>query len=101
MLGEQVEHSSVMLLFTARPRFIPPWPTRPFHSLITLSRLDQENVREMIGNLLGALVPPDILQSLADRTDGNPLFAEELSQSMAGARSIADNPSARFPLSLR
>ncbi|HQX15895.1 MAG TPA: adenylate/guanylate cyclase domain-containing protein [Anaerolineales bacterium] len=93
MLGEQVEHSSVMLLFTARPRFIPPWPTRPFHSLITLSRLDQENVREMIGNLLGALVPPDILQSLADRTDGNPLFAEELSQSMAGARSIADKAS--------
>ena len=93
MLGEQVEHSAVMLLFTARPRFIPPWPTRPFHSLITLSRLDHENVREMIGNLLGTLVPPDILQSLAERTDGNPLFAEELSQSMAGARSIADKAS--------
>lgn len=93
MLGEQVEHAAVMLLFTARPRFIPPWPTRPFHSLITLSRLDQENVREMIGNLLGRLVPPEILQSLADRTDGNPLFAEELSQSMAGARSIADKAS--------
>ncbi|MFN8385773.1 MAG: adenylate/guanylate cyclase domain-containing protein [Anaerolineales bacterium] len=93
MLGEQVEHASVMLLFTARPRFIPPWPTRPFHSMIALSRLDRENIREMIGNLLGTLVPPETLQSLADRTDGNPLFAEELSQSMAGARSIADKAS--------
>lgn len=93
MLGEQVEHAPVMLLFTARTRFIPPWPTRPFHSLITLARLDHENIREMIGNLLGTLVPPETLQSLAERTDGNPLFAEELSQSMAGARSITDKAS--------
>ncbi|MBV6450849.1 MAG: hypothetical protein MHPDNHAH_01576 [Anaerolineales bacterium] len=93
MLGEQVENSSVMLLFTARPRFIPPWPTRPFHSVINLTRLQQENIREMIGKLLGSLVPAETLQSLADRTDGNPLFAEELSQTMAGARSIAASAS--------
>src|SRR5690606_11797132 len=63
MLGEQVENSSVMLLFTARPRFIPPWPTRPFHSVINLTRLQQENIREMIGKLLESLVPAETLQS--------------------------------------
>ncbi|MCC6499428.1 MAG: AAA family ATPase [Anaerolineales bacterium] len=93
MLGEQVEHTGILLLFTARTRFIPPWPTRPFHTLISLNRLEQENVREMIGNLLGSLVPPETLQSLADRTDGNPLFAEELSQTVAGARSISASAS--------
>ncbi len=93
MLGDQIENSAVMLLFTARPRFVPPWPTRPFHSLINLTRLEQENVREMIGNLLGSLVPQETLLSLADRTDGNPLFAEELSQTMAGARSITESAS--------
>lgn len=89
MLGDQVENAGVMLLFTARPRFIPPWPTRPFHTLITLTRLEQENVREMIEGLLGRLVPAEALQALADRTDGNPLFAEELSYTMANTRAIA------------
>ncbi len=89
MLGDQVETAAVMLLFTARPRFVPPWPTRPFHTLINLTRLEQENVREMIGGLLGSLVPPEALETLAGRTDGNPLFAEELSYTMANARAIA------------
>ena len=89
MLGEQIENAPVMLLFTARPRFEPPWPTRSFHTLIPLNRLDAESVREMIGNLLGRLIPAETLVSLVDRADGNPLFAEELSQTMAGSRAIA------------
>jgi class 3 adenylate cyclase/tetratricopeptide (TPR) repeat protein len=89
MLGDQIENSAVMLLFTARPRFVPPWPTRSFHTLISLTRLEQENVREMIANLLGSLVPAETLQSLADRADGNPLFAEELSHTMANVRTVA------------
>lgn len=89
MLGDQVENAAVMLLFTARPRFVPPWPTRPFHTLINLTRLEQDNIREMIGGLLGSLVPVEALQTLADRTDGNPLFAEELSHTMANARALA------------
>lgn len=93
MLGDQIEHASVMLIFTARPRFIPPWPTRPFHTLINLTRLEQENIREMISALLGTLVPKDVLQSLADRTDGNPLFAEELSQTVASAHAISESAS--------
>ncbi len=91
MLGDQIENVPVMLLFTARPRFVPPWPTRPFHTVINLVRLEQESVRELISGLLGSLVPADVLQSLADRTDGNPLFAEELSHTMADSRSLAAN----------
>ena len=85
MLGDQVENAQLMLIFTARPRFQPPWPTRPFHTLITLNRLDHESIRDMIGGLLGRLVPTETLESLVERTDGNPLFAEELSQTMSEA----------------
>lgn len=88
MLGEQVENSPVMLLFTARPRFKPPWPTKSFHTLINLNRLDHEAVREMIYRLLGRLISAEVLNSLVERADGNPLFAEELSQTMAGMRSM-------------
>jgi len=88
MLGEQIETAHIMLVFTARPNFQPPWPTRTFHTFITLGRLKHEDIREMIGQLLGKLVPTTTLESLAERTDGNPLFAEELSQTLADARKL-------------
>jgi tetratricopeptide (TPR) repeat protein len=89
ILGEQVENAPLMLLFTARPRFQPPWPTRSFHTLIDLNRLDHDNVREMIASLLGRLIPAETMATLVERTDGNPLFAEELSQTLAESRSVA------------
>ncbi len=89
MLGEQIETAPIMLIFTARPRFQPPWPSRPFHTLISLSRLDSENIRDMIEGLLGKLVPHETLESLVERTDGNPLFAEELSQTLSNARTVS------------
>jgi predicted ATPase len=78
-----------MLIFTARPRFKPPWPTRSFHTLINLGHLDHENIREMILGLLGKLIPAGTMESLVHRTDGNPLFAEELSQTMAESGAMA------------
>lgn len=89
MLGEQVEPAQLMLVFTARPRFRPPWPTRSFHTLIPLNRLNEEDVQGMLGTLLGSLVPRDTLESLVNRADGNPLFAEELCQSLAETRVTA------------
>jgi class 3 adenylate cyclase/tetratricopeptide (TPR) repeat protein len=86
MLGEQIENVPVLLIFTARPRFQPPWPTQPFHTLIHLNRLDQENIREMIEGLLGKLLPTETVESLVTRTDGVPLFAEELSHAIAETR---------------
>ena len=86
MLGDQVENAQLMLLFTARPKFQPPWPTRSFHTLINLNRLDAENIRDMINGLLGRLLPKDTMESLVVRTDGVPLFAEELSSAIAETR---------------
>jgi class 3 adenylate cyclase/predicted ATPase len=90
MLGEQVENAPLMLLFTARPRFQPPWPTRSFHTLINLNRLDHENIQVMIVGLLGRLLPKATMESLVARTDGVPLFAEELSSVIAESR--AESP---------
>jgi len=86
MLGEQVERAQLMLIFTARPRFNPPWPTRPFHTMVDLTRLDRENIQEIITGLLGRLLAKGTLDSLVSRTDGVPLFAEELSSAIAESR---------------
>jgi class 3 adenylate cyclase/tetratricopeptide (TPR) repeat protein/type II secretory pathway predicted ATPase ExeA len=89
LLGEQIENTPLLLFFTARPRFQPPWPSRPYHTLIAINRLEQENVRDLIQTLLGKLVPGETMASLVERADGNPLFAEELSQTLAGARATS------------
>ena len=89
LLGEQIEHTPLMLFFTARPRFQPPWPSRPYHTLIALNRLEQDNVRELIETLIGKLIPSETMSSLVERADGNPLFAEELSQTLANSRTVA------------
>jgi len=99
MLGDQIESVPLLLLFTARPRFSPPWPTRPYHTLLALNRLDGENIHTMIAGLLGQLIPKDTLSSLAARTDGVPLFAEELSHAIAESRAQT-NIEKQIPASL-
>lgn len=83
MLSEQMENAPLLLVFTARSGFDSPWPTQPFHSLIELDRLGPETIREMIEPLLGERVQRSTLETLIARTDGVPLFAEELSFAIA------------------
>jgi len=47
LLTEQGATAPLMLLYTARPQFRPPWPMHTHHSQITLNRLSSSNVREM------------------------------------------------------
>jgi class 3 adenylate cyclase/tetratricopeptide (TPR) repeat protein len=83
MLSEQVENTPLMLLFTARPRFQPPWPTRLYHTILALNRLDREDTLALIEGLSGSQLPKETVESLARRADGIPLFAEELSYAAA------------------
>lgn len=86
LLGKQIENSPILLLFTARPRFIPPWPTKPYHLLLSLNRLESDNIQNLITQMLGNLIPKETLNSLVNRADGVPLFAEELSNAIAESR---------------
>jgi class 3 adenylate cyclase/tetratricopeptide (TPR) repeat protein len=99
MLGDQIEDVPLLLLFTARPRFKPPWPTRPYHTLLALNRLNQGDMQDMIGGLLGKLIPKETLASLVARADGVPLFAEELSHAIAEGRAPT-NLEKQIPASL-
>jgi class 3 adenylate cyclase/tetratricopeptide (TPR) repeat protein len=83
MLGEQVENTPLLLLFTARPKFQPPWPTRQFHTRLDLKRLEREDTLALIEGLCGLQLPKEMMESLARRADGIPLFAEELSYAFA------------------
>ena len=70
-----------MLLCTARPEFRSPWPMRVHHAQITLNRLDQRQTLELVAAVTSrAGVTRELIDAVVNRTDGVPLFAEELTR---------------------
>jgi tetratricopeptide (TPR) repeat protein len=80
-LVEQSATVPLLLLSTARPEFRAPWPMRAHHVQITLTRLNDRHTLEMVANLAaGASLKQDVIDTVVMRTDGVPLFAEELTR---------------------
>jgi predicted ATPase len=71
----------LLLLITARPEFRPPWGMRSHHSTISLAPLDRSQVRDMVAELSARhALPKQIVDGLAERTGGVPLFVEEVTR---------------------
>jgi len=87
-----VATARICLVLTARPDFSPPWTTS--HHL-QLSRLDRKGVEEMVGELTrGKSLPREVVEQLVNRTDGVPLFVEELTHAVVDSLpSRGDTPS--------
>ena len=95
MLVEQGATDSLMLLCTARPEFRAAWPARSRHTQITLDRLSPAETRDLVMGVVDrAGLDQDVIDAVIARTDGVPLFAEELTRLMldrggeAGQRDI-------------
>jgi predicted ATPase len=83
LLAEQGSAAPLMLICTARPEFHVPWPLRAHHTQLTLNRLNPRNAREMVARLAAdSPLPPDTLDTVVERSDGVPLFVEELTRSV-------------------
>ena len=81
ILVEQAATAPLLLFYTTRPEFRPPWPTRTHHTQITLNRLNHRHTREMVAAVVArAALAQDLIERVVDRTDGVPLFAEELTR---------------------
>ena len=87
---ERVRSLPVLLIVTFRPEFQPPWAGQPQVSTLALNRLDRRDVAVLVGQIAGAKpLPDEVVAQIVDRTDGVPLFVEELDQERAGERSAA------------
>ena len=81
MLVEQGATASLLLLYTARPEYRAPWPMRAHHLEIMLSRLNDRDTRQMIAGVAARIaLSKDVVDTVIKRTDGVPLFAEELTR---------------------
>src|SRR6266581_1253238 len=81
LLAEQGATAPLLLLFTTRPEFSAPWPSRAHHAQMTLNRLSRREARAMVTRVAGDVpLPADTVETLVQRTDGVPLFIEELTR---------------------
>jgi class 3 adenylate cyclase/predicted ATPase len=91
----------VLLVVAFRPEFEQPWTGLPHVTLVTLNRLALRDVGTMIDHIVGnKLLAPDIRRDIIERTDGIPLFVEEMTNAMleAGNEDDARRTAAAIPL---
>lgn len=80
LLIDQVPTVPLFLLLTARPDFEPPWPPQSYVTPLVLTRLTQSETAEMVGLASGKPLPPEVVEEIVAKTDGVPLFVEELTK---------------------
>src|SRR6516164_3697759 len=108
---ERIGSLPVLLIVTFRPEFQPPWTGQPQVSTLALNRLDRRDRTAFVTQIAGAKALPDeVVCQIADRTDGVPLFVEELTKSVLesgllreeGDRYVLDSalPTLAIPTSL-
>ena len=81
----------VLLIVTFRPEFEPPWVGRPYVTALTLNRLGEREIAAMIDSVtVTKPLPQSIRQDIIERTDGVPLFVEEMTKAVLEAESEGD-----------
>ena len=84
---DRIASLRVLLIVIFRPEFAPPWIGRPHVTALTLNRLAEREVA-MIDRVVGnKLLPANVRQDIIERTDGIPLFVEEMTKAVLEAES--------------
>ena len=78
---EQIPTAALFALFTCRPYFQPTWSPKSYLSEVTVNRLSRPQIERMITQVAGGKTfPRAVMQQIVQRTDGVPLFVEELTK---------------------
>ncbi|MCA0051461.1 AAA family ATPase [Mesorhizobium sp. B283B1A] len=80
---ERVPRLPVLLLLTFRPEFQPPWTGQAHVTVLVLNRLDRREGAALVQRVVGSgELPSDVVAEIIERTDGVPLFVEELTKAV-------------------
>jgi len=83
LIVERIQGIRALLLITSRPEFTPPWSDRADVTLMELDSLDRGSCISLVEEVVhGRALPRKILERIVDKTDGVPLFVEELTKSV-------------------
>ncbi len=88
---DQVPTARLLALLTARPSFIAPWPARSHLTSLTLTRFTSKQTETMVSRVSGPkLLPAEVLRQIVSKTDGVPLFVEELTKMVLESGLLAE-----------
>jgi predicted ATPase/class 3 adenylate cyclase len=91
LLVDRVQGAPVLVLITFRPQFEPPWTHYAHVTALTLSRLSRRQGAAMVARLSGGkALPPAVLEQIVAKTDGVPLFVEELTRAVLETNLLRD-----------
>ena len=83
---DRIRTLGVLLIVTYRPEFEPPWIGRPYVTALSLNRLGEREIDAMIGHVTGNKpLPASVRHDIIERTDGIPLFVEEMTKAVLEA----------------
>jgi predicted ATPase len=93
-LGRTVERIRTLgglLIVTYRPEFEPPWIGQPHVAALTINRLGKREIAALIDGVTGNKpLPAHVRRDIVERTDGIPLFVEEMTKAVLEAESEGD-----------
>src|SRR5262249_52263252 len=102
LVMDQAPTARLYVLLTFRPEFTPPWGNRSHLSQMTLSRLGRSQVEAMVERVTGGkALPPEVVQQIVAKTDGVPLFVEELTKTVIEAIASIASVESHDPRSLQ
>ena len=103
LMIDQSPTTSLMMVFTCRPEFVPAWPARSHVTPITPNRLDRPQIVVLVTALAsGTSLSGDVMDHIVEKTDGVPLYVEELTKTILTSdilREQADHCALTGPLS--
>jgi len=80
---ERIRDLRVLLIVTYRPEFSPPWLGQSHVAALTLNRLGRRSNATLVRQIAGGKdLPPAVMEQIVARTDGVPLFIEEITKSV-------------------
>ena len=85
---DQIKTLPVLLIVTFRPEFDAPWAGRSHVTTLALNRLGEHEAAAIIARIVGNKdLPADVTAEIIERTDGIPLFVEEMTKAVLEAES--------------
>ena len=83
LLIDQTPTTALLTLLTCRPTFQPTWSYRSYLTEVTVNRLSHTQVEQIVHRMTdGKAFPAEMLQQIIDKTDGVPLFIEEMTKAV-------------------
>ena len=97
---DQIKTLPVLLIVSFRPEFSAPWAGRSHVTSLALKRLGEREAAAIIARIVGNKdLPADVTAEIVERTDGIPLFVEEMTKAVleAGSEGEARQTAAAMP----